>query len=267
MKGEKKTDHWLRDEEGTVAHGLWLVLLTVRWGGSLLADSVGSGCPLVEWKVPDSPNSLEFFFFFSVGDWHCRPKTYFKRNIFKMKHFKTLFRLGLPCRQIWWRQDDKNKMSVSHITRTIGLVCRGHKKRKSWVFHFSWTTSRSLQTDVSSEWMTHSIVPSLLSDIDTLSGKSVCHQSVNACCVCAVGVGDRGTKCEWCGEHTTMVRSSFIFHIKKNTISFIPSYPRDSSGPSAWLGCLCSTPRSDWWNTPGPSLLCGGEWLSSSSLK
>ncbi len=33
----------------------------------------------------------------------------------------------------------------------------------------------SLQIDVTSEWMTHSTVASLLSDINALSGKSVCH--------------------------------------------------------------------------------------------
>lgn len=50
-------------------------------------------------------------------------------------------------------------------------------------------------------------------------------------------------------------------------VSSLPSYPRSSSGPSAWSRCHCSTPRSDWWNTPGPSWLCGGEWLSSSSCE
>ena len=47
----------------------------------------------------------------------------------------------------------------------------------------------------------------------------------------------------------------------------VPSYPRGSSGSTACPRCRCSTPRSDWWNTPTPAWLCGGGWSSSSSWR
>lgn len=182
------------------------------------------------------------------------------------------------CHQACFCQRRKTKCQRLVVQEQSCLMCKQYIKSNSFTFspqtcppqmqtpQDSLPEQRrcSLQTDVTGEWMTHSIVASRQSDINALSGKSVCHlHSVYRSVFCGGGGHGRQEGQSVCDVRETQL---FIFTIRlRSSVSALPFYPLGSSGTSAWQHCQCSTPRSDWWNTPGPSWLCGGEWLFSSS--